>query len=221
VDSISVVPLYLKSDGIGDYFADHKEEIDHITGTTLIIHLAKSVLIGDSSDVTKAFGSQRFPGLRRSDFPGLWIEKGGKHFKIRLPRDKNQINDLLRTLTDEAEAAQNIDDLEDRMQKKLSQTPSWMPKAGFAAGILTFFFLVVIVVLAIANYPVPEGGKWALTAALALGLSLAASFIGGTATGDGKLRIPFLDTPLKFSVAGGPAIFVIALLLCYWTYIRA
>ena len=221
VNSVSVIPFYLKSDGVvAQYFVDHKEEIDHITRTTLIVHLTKSVLIGDSSDVVKAIDSRRFPGLGASDFPGLWIEKAGKHFKIKLPRKKNLINDLLRTLVDEADAARSIDDLERRMRKSLSPTPSWMPKAGFVAGILILLFLFAIVGLAIVNYPVPQGGKWALTAALALGISLAGSFIGGTATGAGILRIPGLDTPLRFSLAGGPAIFVIALLVCYWTYIK-
>lgn len=100
------VPLYLKSDQAAfAYFRDHRDEIDAVTGTALVVALPDEIETGKLSVVAGLFGtgmkSTRYPGLLLSDLPCLWLEDAaGGHEVVRLPNDPDQVNALMRALTD-------------------------------------------------------------------------------------------------------------------------
>jgi hypothetical protein len=229
VNAVSVIPIYLPSDDVvAKYFTDHKREISAITGTTLIVFHAESVRVGDIDDVTKAIRSARFKDLRLQDLPCLQVEQSNKYFRLKLPRDKGAIGDLFRLLTDEAEDASSLEELEKIMEEKMTvpsaqpKVPRWFPVAGYAAGGFTLLFFMGLVVASMFAVVVPAGGKWAAVVVLSLGGALAFSFIGGDASAKGALPIPFMNgKPLQIILGGGAAFFVILMVLGYTTYIRA
>lgn len=89
---------------------------------------------------------------------------------------------------------------------------TWAEKAGAAIGIATLLFLMAVVLLSFLK-PLDAGTKWILILVFSLGCGLSASFIGGGAVARGKLRIPFLKSPVTFAVTGGIAVIVIMLIL--------
>jgi hypothetical protein len=97
--------------------------------------------------------------------------------------------------------------------------PRWVLIVGSGAGFLTLVFLMGLVVLSIWGKPVPEGGKFPLVAALALGTALSSGFLGGYAAAEGRLPLARTLSPVTFGVGGGIAVFVIVLGLGYWLYI--
>jgi hypothetical protein len=64
--------------------------------------------------------------------------------------------------------------------------------------------------------PITES-KFLVTVVLALGTALSSAFLGGTAAAAGKIPI-FKDSPMKFTVTGGIAAFVIVLVLGHFLY---
>lgn len=229
---IFVVPLYLGSDeGVKKHFFEHKEEIGQITGSSIVVHLAESVQQGDAQDVAKAINSSRYPGLKASDLPCLWVEKDGAHFVLRLSDDLGSVKRTIRALVDEVLEAGTFEELEEKMTERQNQapetsaakTPAWFPIAGFVSGVVTLlFFMGLVLVSMLWDKTVPQGGKWAATVVLSLGVGLASSFLGGSARASGKLKIPFMkDNPVGFAIVGGGAMTLIFILIGYYTYVRA
>ena len=86
------------------------------------------------------------------------------------------------------------------------EVPKWFAVAGYASGAATLLFFMYVALSGDGR------ANQASVIVMALGLALAFSFIGGQAAADG--RIPFFkNSPVAFSVGGGVAVFVIALLL--------
>lgn len=230
---VYAIPLYQPSDHeAARYFSQNHAEIDSLSGDTVIVLWANSVRKGDAADVSRAVNSERYPALKASDFPCIWIEQGGAGFCLRLPDDERAINRLLRALIDAAREAADLSALEkamkkhpdaDRGAKELSQgqapespasIPSWFPMAGYVTGAVTLAFFMW---LAIEDRNITTTvGRFAVSASLALGCALAFTFIGGSAAAHGSIPMPFAkERPVQFTVRGGIAVFVIVFLISY------
>ena len=84
--------------------------------------------------------------------------------------------------------------------------PSWFPIAGYAAGATTLLFFMYV---ALFQQGPPT---FAHVIVMAIGIGLAATFLGGDAAAKGYLPIPFLNSnPLAVSVGGGIGAFLITL----------
>ena len=101
----------------------------------------------------------------------------------------------------------------------LKGLPDWFPKAGFICGFFTLIFFMGMVIASVFDFSIPKTERYLVITVLSLGLALSSSFLGGYALAQGKLPLPFAkDSPIKFSVAGGFAVFVITFALGYWFY---
>jgi hypothetical protein len=102
-------------------------ELDAMTGRALPVIVPESVKSGDAADVYSAAEEKldpdgkkrrRYPGLKRDDFPCLWIEgKGGKHFTLPIPKKTDEIPGMLRKVADAAAESNNIDELRAKISK--------------------------------------------------------------------------------------------------------
>jgi hypothetical protein len=93
-----------------------------------------------------------------------------------------------------------------KMDAPENKIPSWFQPAGFACGVATLGFFMW---LAAKNVTEPT---FAHQAVIALGMALAAAFIGGDAAA--KSEIPFFkNSPIAISASGGIAVFVIVFAL--------
>lgn len=103
---VQAIPLFLSSSaGVREYFSAHRDEIDAITGTHLVIALPQEVEAGNVSAIVGLFspgtGSKRYPGLLRSDLPCLWIEDGeGGHAILQLNDTVGGAGAMIQALTD-------------------------------------------------------------------------------------------------------------------------
>jgi len=123
---ITVIPLFAKvNQGAWDYFHNHKEEISAITGDHLYVAIASTVLKGDAGDVYSAADSKRYPDLKITDLPCLWVESSAGHLTISLPSDQVQINKLLACIT---RAAQESDSWTPFTQKVEEYMDEQLPK---------------------------------------------------------------------------------------------
>ena len=93
--------------------------------------------------------------------------------------------------------------------------PPWVAVVGAACGALTLVYMMTLAALLLfVHVAVTPGARFLLIGILAGGMSLASSFLGGYAAANGELPLPFVrDNPVKFSVAGGIATFVIVFIL--------
>ncbi|MFZ0819647.1 MAG: hypothetical protein WAM91_06230 [Candidatus Acidiferrales bacterium] len=97
--------------------------------------------------------------------------------------------------------------------------PTWALSAAAISGGATLLFFMVLVLLTMFGHPLPSNAKFPAISALALGVAMAAAFLGGNAVAKGQLQVPLLkDKPVQFSVVGGIAVFVIVFLLANSTY---
>jgi len=149
---VQVIPLYMKSDEhICSYFERHREDLDAITGSKIVIALAVEVASGDAAAIGRFFDSPirdaRFPGLKRSDLPCFWVEDGsGNSSIIPLPKDLNEFNSYIRAMTDAAEARKSAHEIKrwvlDCAQKKFDAfTPGISNLRG---GIMSKFIEKII-----------------------------------------------------------------------------
>ena len=120
------IPFYTKADPeVFAWFSAHLDDLDAMTGRSLPVIVPESVKAGEAADVYSAAEEaeegdgkkrRRYPGLKRADFPCLWVEgKGGKHFTLPLPKKADQIPEMLRKLADAAEKSNNIDMLREKI----------------------------------------------------------------------------------------------------------
>lgn len=125
--NFTITPLYSESDAtVFKYFSEHKDEIDKLTGENLTIQLANQIIVGDSSALWGFFGEGikevRFPGLLRSDLPCLWVSDHNKRNAIlKLPNERDQIVNILRSLTDASEKYSHVKDLRKYIAEKTSE----------------------------------------------------------------------------------------------------
>jgi hypothetical protein len=100
-----------------------------------------------------------------------------------------------------------------------THVPTWFPVAGFVTGAITLIFLMAVLVMGMFGHDVSQNGRFLVVIILAFGFAMSFSFVGGSAAANG--RIPaFKQSPIRFSVGGGVAVFVIVLLLGWKIYLR-
>jgi hypothetical protein len=99
-----------------------------------------------------------------------------------------------------------------------SMIPKWFPVAGFCTGGVTLAFFMVLVLLSMTGKEVPHASRFLIVIVLAIGMAMSSAFLGGSAAAEGKIPF-FQDSPIKFSVGGAIAVFVIVLLLGSRLYI--
>lgn len=96
------------------------------------------------------------------------------------------------------------------------QVPKWFAAAGFSCLAVFIAFLMWLI---ISDHVVPHDNRMLLVFLLAVILATASAFLGGTAAASGSLPA-FQNKPIKFSVGGAAAVFVITVLIGYLTYAR-
>ena len=178
--------------------------------------------------MVSAADSERYPGLKIDDLACLWVEGEEGHFIIRLPNSADKVKQIIRALSASAKDAKSFRQLEKNYMAKKPvdpggepQIPPWFAKAGYATGLLTLLFFMALVVAGISGHEVPENTRMLVVFVISLGLALASSFIGGNAAAKGSLPFPFVkERPMAFTVGGGIAVFVVALLIGYYVYAK-
>ena len=97
--------------------------------------------------------------------------------------------------------------------------PVWVQVVGACFVAATLIFLMY---LSVRDTPIPCGNRFIVTAILALTVSGAFGFLGGSAAMKGKLPLPggLRSHPIAVSLAGGVAVFAIILVLGWWMYAR-
>lgn len=108
LEHVQAIPLFTAEDSSAfKYFTERHEELDALTGTDLLIAMPQTVKEGDSKDVYSAVGDKRYPGLKLTDLPCLWVEtvEDKQSFAVPLPSDEHRIVKLMRHLTQAAKDA--------------------------------------------------------------------------------------------------------------------
>jgi hypothetical protein len=95
--------------------------------------------------------------------------------------------------------------------------PEWFAKAGYLSGGVTLLFFMALVVASIFGYQVPHDSRFLVGLVVALGGSLAVTFLGGEMAASGKIPLA-AQHPLKFSATGGVATLVVLLALMHYFY---
>lgn len=127
---VQVVPLFFRSDGaVFGYFRDHADEIDAITGEAVHVVVPRSLVEGDARDIASALDAQdRYPGLKATDLPCLWVESsGGQHFVLPVPADLGEVKRLVQQLVEAARQAQSFGDVAGAFQPRQVTTPPGKP----------------------------------------------------------------------------------------------
>jgi hypothetical protein len=90
------------------------------------------------------------------------------------------------------------------------QAPPWFAVAGGSFAVVTFASLSYL----LFGPNLPSDKRIIFNVWLAFCVSCSAAFLGGKASAEGKLGIPFLNNePIKFSAVGGISVFIIVLIL--------
>jgi hypothetical protein len=117
---VQVIPLFLPSDtDVSRYFREYTDEIDEVTGPDIMVAPAEEVNAGDTRGIVNSFrrpvDNGRFPGLRLRDLPCLWIEDnlGGRAI-LPLPKQFEQISQLLRIISDVAQSTKTAEHIKSR-----------------------------------------------------------------------------------------------------------
>ena len=145
---IQAVPFFMKDDVAAfEYFRKHKAELNAVTGTSLVLHLPKSLQVGDPDDIGSTIEqASRYPGLKLSMLPCLWIEDSAYHFVLPLPNSHDEIKQLVRILSDEASVASSAQDLQKRMVSAMPKAPPTRAPNPWISG--SFYLFALLAVLA-------------------------------------------------------------------------
>lgn len=93
-------------------------------------------------------------------------------------------------------------------------SPTWMLIIGVVFLILAVVFLMALVLMTtFKGVEVPQSSNFLIVSILALTVSTGSGFLGGYATANGNLKVPYLDTPIKLAIGGGTAVFIIVLMI--------
>jgi hypothetical protein len=94
--------------------------------------------------------------------------------------------------------------------------PSWILRAGYLIGCVTFLVLTALV---FRGRPIPCDLRFPLVGMLGLGTALASGFIGGAAIADGKFSFdPDGKHAIRFGVGGGSAVLLLVIGLGGYLY---
>ena len=100
--------------------------------------------------------------------------------------------------------------------------PTWVVAAAAACGFLTLLFFMALLVASVLGYGMPAESRDLVVIVLSLGLGLSAAFLGGAATLEGRIPLPFVQArPFAFAVSGGVAVVFISSILGHWLYVPA
>ncbi len=154
-EHFQAVPLYTPEDKVVfAYFRENLAALNAMTGKALPIIIPEAVLKGDVDDVYTAVESPRYPGLKRTNLPCLWIEgPNKKHFTLPIPRDNpDHIKDLMRRLSDLAVESHSVDEF----REKVSKNPGVpQPREEGGKGLVVALFLMALVSVAVYILAVP------------------------------------------------------------------
>ncbi|TIV73130.1 MAG: hypothetical protein E5V89_01875 [Mesorhizobium sp.] len=116
-------------------------------------------------------------------------------------------NGIKISITDMQKARQTLTQVQFR-EGNMDRVPSWFPVAGavFLAITIAFFMYVYI------SPPPVTGQPIVLTALTSFCAAASFTFFGGQAAAGGSIPY-FKDAPIKFSVGGGVAVFIIVFAL--------
>jgi hypothetical protein len=96
----------------------------------------------------------------------------------------------------------------------------WVLIVGVVFGFITLAYFIVLSVLPIAGYDIPCASRFPVIVVLALCAAFASAFLGGYASLQGQVPLPFAQqNPISFAAAGGFAVMIIVLLVGYWLYV--
>ena len=94
--------------------------------------------------------------------------------------------------------------------------PRWALIAGFGIGASTLIFLMGLVGLSIAGYPIPCGNTFPIMLLFGLCLGLSSAFLGGYAAATGDIKLPVLgDNPISTAVGGGILFLIIGVAISW------
>ncbi len=198
------------------YFHDHPQEIDAVTGDSLVVVVPKTALERDARDIFSAVGSTRFGELKRADLPCLFIEDSADHhFTVPLPPKKEDIVWTIRRISDSADRARSGSDLQrliqadHELQRRLrdddmrhSRDGALTPQLNLVVGLGVFFLLLIIVLVVWIREPTSQQ-MWVFRVTM----SLAAAAIGAIIPG--FLHIEGTLTKFAFRTGGAIALFLL------------
>ena len=222
-----IVPFYLDDDKtVGQYFKEHRKEIDAITAASLIVIDHPVIAEGNAKKIVEAMRSGRFKDVTVDALPCLYVEGGGGSFVHRLPNDVEGVKRTLRLIAGMAVTANSAAALKEALVTDSEQpgavkaVPTWFPIAGYIALAVSLIFLMAIYVYSVTVRPVQQdvGTRMILVFVISLALAMGLSFIGGDAVAKGKL--PIFENALNVSVAGGVGVWVIAMVLGYQLFAK-
>ncbi len=211
-------------EAVSNYFKAHRSDIDAITGSALVVPLAKEVETGDAEGIMSLFRrdlkNERYPGLRRSDMPCFWVEDGEqRHEIIRLPNNLDDLNTYLRAMTDAAAESKSPKEIKEMVMKtagaNATERSPWLK--AFLGGlpvsksyekivalVCGVIFVTAILVLAIF-IPAPSPFQYLIFRVV---LSLASAGFVSMTPG-------FLDVKIANWVRAGGALAVFVLVFFY------
>jgi hypothetical protein len=128
------IPLYTAADeNVAGYIDQHRQELDELSGTVLTVVLSEPLLNNEAGWLRDLFepgpGVKRFPGLKRTHLPCIWLEDGlGGHAVISLDSADLRVPMLICGLIDACAQAANVQDA-------AKDFNSWSKSAGLARSV--------------------------------------------------------------------------------------
>jgi hypothetical protein len=148
---ITVVPLYYGSDdeACATFSRANESDLNTISGNRYYLVYDEAPV--DPADVEKAVDANRFPGLKHSAIPCLWVEtRKPESFPISLRgKRKEQINHYLRLLSDLIEAKTPFADLKGQLMQSDEPTAPAPQKGDWGRNLVT---LIVLLAFGLAGF---------------------------------------------------------------------
>lgn len=98
------------------------------------------------------------------------------------------------------------------VESQAKEPPRWILMVGAGLLGLGVVFLMVLILLAVFDRPVPCDSRWLVGLLLSLLLAVGSGFLGNVASVKSNAAV-ISDYPLVFGMSGGGAVFVIVLLV--------
>jgi hypothetical protein len=92
----------------------------------------------------------------------------------------------------------------------IGTSPLWVLIVGVFFLALAVIFFMGLIVASVLGFVVPDSSRFLICIVLALTAGIGSGFLGGSAAASGQISLPkLLQTPVKFGVTGGIAVFLI------------
>lgn len=209
LEYVQAIPLFTGADSEAfKYFNEHKNEIDALTGSELLIALPDTVKQGDSNDVYSAVGSKRYPGLKLTDLPCLWVEPAGSEpFGVSIPTQQSEIVKMMRHLTQSVKDSKTAKEFRIRVQ----QNYLLVGEMSYYLKILAVCIVVAFIASTAYYFGLPVIRQYdakVLTFGVYVALGLLAAFLCfGILRSTGKVSGSQLGS--TFELGGAAALFVV------------